>query len=147
MSQAKAFAYTSLINNLGETDWRPVLPITLANKERIIKVSGLLDSGASVSVLPYQMGQALGFIWEQQTIKVNLGGNLAQQDARGVTLLGAVGNMLPVELVFAWTKAENVPLILGEMNFFKEFDVCFFRSRLAFAIQLKGSEDLDIMLF
>jgi len=34
--------------------------------------------------------------------------------------------------VFAWTRAENVPLILGQVNFFMEFDVCFYRSQLAF---------------
>jgi hypothetical protein len=146
MSQAKIFAYTSLVNQLGETDWKPVLPIVLENKGRVVKVSGLVDSGAGINVLPYQIGQALGFVWEQQTFKLRLSGNLARQEARGVNLFGMVGDWPPVELVFAWTKAENVPLIFGEMNFFKEFDVCFFRSRLAFAVQPRGMGELEAAL-
>jgi hypothetical protein len=40
--------------------------------------------------------------------------------------------------VFAWTQATTVPLILGQVNFFMEFDVCFYRSRLQFAISPKA---------
>ncbi|WP_443689857.1 hypothetical protein [Nostoc mirabile] len=37
----------------------------------------MLDTGASVSVLPYSIGVQLGAIWEEQTISVMLAGNLA----------------------------------------------------------------------
>ncbi|WP_244913187.1 hypothetical protein [Phormidesmis priestleyi] len=37
-----------------------------------------------------------------------------------------VGEFEPLQLVFAWTQATNVPLILGQVNFFMEFDVCFY---------------------
>ncbi len=39
-----------------------------------------------------------------------------------------------VSLAFAWTQATDVPLILGQANFFFEFDVCFFRARSEFEI-------------
>ncbi|WP_340626568.1 MULTISPECIES: hypothetical protein [Aphanizomenon] len=39
-----------------------------------------------------------------------------------------IGNLEPVRLAFAWVEASNVPLILGQTNFFREFDVCFERS-------------------
>jgi len=42
-------------------------------------------------------------------------------------------------LVFAWTRAEHVPLILGQINFFMEYDVCFYRWRAAFDVQPKGA--------
>jgi hypothetical protein len=48
-----------------------------------------------------------------------------------------IGRFAPVQLVFAWTKATEVPLILGQVNFFMEFDVCFYRSQLYFAVSLK----------
>ncbi|MEH2126219.1 hypothetical protein [Nostoc sp.] len=41
-------------------------------------------------------------------------------------------NFRQVELAFAWTRDRNAPLILGHMNFFLAFDVCFYRSELAF---------------
>jgi hypothetical protein len=46
-----------------------------------------------------------------------------------------------VQLVFAWTKAVQVPLILGQVNFFMEFDVCFYRSQLYFAVSPKNKAD------
>uniref|UniRef100_UPI0030DCF34B hypothetical protein n=1 Tax=Pseudanabaena sp. UWO311 TaxID=2487337 RepID=UPI0030DCF34B len=45
-----------------------------------------------------------------------------------------VSDFEPARLVFAWTKAPNVPLILGQVNFFMQFDVCFYRSQLSFEV-------------
>ncbi|WP_152540390.1 hypothetical protein [Aphanizomenon flos-aquae] len=42
-----------------------------------MNVSGLLDTGSSVNVLPYEMGLALGAVWENQRLSLPLGGNLA----------------------------------------------------------------------
>ena len=44
----------------------------------------------------------------------------------------------PVRLAFAWTLEENVPLILWQVNFFLEFDVCFSRSQGTFEIRTKS---------
>jgi hypothetical protein len=44
----------------------------------------------------------------------------------------------PTELLFAGTRCPNAPLILGQTNFFLEFDVYFYRSRLEFEIKLKS---------
>jgi len=52
---------------------------------------------------------------------------------------GKVASFPAVELAFAWTQAATVPLILGQINFFLEFDVCFFRSQSAFEVQPKVS--------
>jgi hypothetical protein len=59
---------------------------------------------------------------------------LAQEETN---LIKIVGKFEPVQLVFAWTKATNVPLLLGQVNFFMEFDVCFHRSQLYFEINPK----------
>ena len=49
-----------------------------------------------------------------------------------------VGEFEPVQLAFAWTQAMNVPLILGQVNFFMEFNICFYRSQLQFEISPKS---------
>jgi hypothetical protein len=49
-----------------------------------------------------------------------------------------IGEFSPTELVFAWVKSPNVPLILGQTNFFLEFDVCFYRSIAEFEINPKS---------
>jgi hypothetical protein len=94
----------------------------------------LLDTGASVGVLPYSIGIQLGAIWEEQTISVMLAGNLAPVEARGLLVSAQIGSFEPVRLVFAWSLSNDVPLLLGRMNFFLEFDVCFYRSQLVFDV-------------
>ncbi|MEQ9621586.1 MAG: hypothetical protein RLO37_06490 [Coleofasciculus chthonoplastes F1-TOW-03] len=42
------------------------------------------------------------------------------------------------ELLFAWVQRPNTPLILGQTNFFLEFDVCFYRSKLEFEVKPKS---------
>lgn len=115
------------------------LPITLSHGTNVLDVEGLLDTGSTVNVLPYAVGLQLGFVWEQQPTQVHLTGSLARLPARGVIVSGHVASFPPVELVFAWTQATEVPLILGQVNFFMEFDVCFFRSQAAFEVQPKGN--------
>ncbi len=107
----------------------PNIPITLSYTNRAISAYALLDTGATVNVLPYEMGIQLGAIWEEQTVRLPLAGNLVQVEARGLFVNVRVGSLEPVRLAFAWTKSSQVPLILGQTNFFREFDVCFQRSQ------------------
>ena len=57
-------------------------------------------------------------MWEQQTTPVQLTGNLANLPAYGLIVTATVARFPPVRLAFAWTLEENVPLILGQVNFF-----------------------------
>jgi hypothetical protein len=113
----------------------PYLPLTLSGKSRSIEVMALLDTGASVNVLPYEVGVALGAVWENQTLSIPLSGNLARSEAKGLVLSGTVASFAPVPIAFAWTQSTDVPVILGHMNFFLEFNVCFYRHELAFEIR------------
>ncbi len=140
MIQPIRFPFVSTNSALGEAGFRPFLPIALTNKDRVIMAEGLLDTGAMVNVLPYQIGLELGFVWSQQNIPLDLTGNLGQNEARAVVVQSVVGQFEPVQLVFAWTKATNIPLLLGQVNFFIEFDVCFHRSQLNFEVNPKNSD-------
>jgi hypothetical protein len=98
-------------------------------------MAGLLDTGSTVNVLPYATGLQLGLVWEEQTTPVALTGSLGRLPARGVILLGQVEPFPPVELAFAWTKSSEAPLILGQINFFLEFEICFFRAQSAYEVK------------
>ena len=111
-----------------------MLPITLAGANSV-SVSGLLDSGATVNVLPYAIGEQLGVVWEQQTATVQLSGNLAACEARMLVVPTIVGAFSAVRLAFAWAKTDAVPVLLGQVNFFLEFDVCFYRSQSVFDVR------------
>lgn len=89
-------------------------------------------------MLPYEAGLLLGEIWDDRKANIRLSGNLGNFPATPLTAIAKIGDFQPVRLVFAWVKSD-VPLILGQTNFFMEFDVCFSRSKLEFEIIPKSS--------
>jgi hypothetical protein len=134
MVEAQKFSYKIIDSSLGMVDRMPYLPLTLISNGQSLNTEGLLDTGASVNVLPYELGLKLGLIWEDETLSVLLAGNLARFEARAVVVDAQVNSFPIVNLAFAWTQAPNVPLILGQANFFFDFDVCFFRARSEFEV-------------
>jgi hypothetical protein len=112
----------------------PKIPVNLSIADTFITAKALLDTGATVNVLPYDVGLQLGASWEDQTIRLPLAGNLAKVKARALFLDVQLGNLEAVRLAFAWARSSQVPLILGQTNFFQEFDVCFRRSRCTIEI-------------
>ena len=133
---AQQFPYVPRDPALGHASLAPMLPLPLATKTSA-PTSGLLDSGAAVNVLPYSLGVQLGFHWDQETRSLELSGNLASVEARVVVVSGMVATFAPVRLAFAWAKVDTVSVILGQVNFFLEFDVCFIRSRGTFEVRPK----------
>ena len=121
---------------MGSASLAPMLPIALEATNQVSALA-LVDSGATINVMPLTFGQQLGFRWEEQTRVISLSGNLARAEARVITVAAQIADFPPVRLAFAWTKTDASPLILGQVNFFMEFDVCFFRSRESFEVQPK----------
>lgn len=136
---AHRFPYVQVDPSLGAASALPYPPITLVHGQHGIEASALVGSGAALNVLPYNLGVELGAAWEQQTVPVTLSGNLAASEARALLLTGQVAHFDPVRLAFAWSRRNNVPVILGQVNFFMEFDVCFFRAQSLFEIRRAGS--------
>jgi hypothetical protein len=101
-----------------------MIPVTLSYANFSVSANALLDTGSTVNLLPYDIGLQLGAVWERQTVRLPLAGNLAKVEARGLFLDIQIGDLEPVRLAFAWVQASQVPLILGQTNFFREFDVC-----------------------
>lgn len=128
------FPFCETDNKVGNL---PYLPLVLNYRNHSLAVKGILDTGSTVNVLPYEVGIKLGLIWEQQTTRVKLTGNLTNLEARAIIMTATVRNFFPVKFAFAWTQVKNVPLILGQMNFFLEFDVCFYGSQSVFEITPK----------
>jgi len=137
MVDTQRFPYKIIDSSLGLVDQMPYLPLVLSLNGQSLNAQGLLDTGASVNVLPYELGLQLGLIWEDETLSVMLAGNLARFEARAVIVDAQVSLFSMVNLAFAWTQATDVPLILGQANFFFEFDVCFFRTRSEFEVRPK----------
>jgi hypothetical protein len=81
----------------------------------------------------------LGFVWENQKVALKLGGNLASSEARAVFVDVSIEGLATKQLAFAWAQSEKAPLLLGQTNFFMEFDVSFARSALFFDVLPKGT--------
>lgn len=135
--QSNKFPYLRVLPERHLTEPMPYLPLTLERKGNIKEVFGLLDSGSTVNVLPYNIGLEFGAMWEEQRISLNLTGNLANFEARALFVNAQIQDFPSVELAFAWTKSEYATLILGQTNFFSEFDVCFYRSQNEFEIKAR----------
>jgi hypothetical protein len=121
-----------------EFDSLPRIPLVLRYNLRQVEVFGLLDSGATVNVLPHEIGIQLGALWDESQANLHLAGNLGRQSAMPLFIMASVGEFSPIRLAFAWSKSNNVPVVLGQMNFFMEYDVCFYRSRLEFEVNPKS---------
>jgi hypothetical protein len=137
MFNAQRFNFREGFDTFGVPDALPQLPLTLTYRGLSVEALALLDTGASVNVLPHSVGVQLGASWEEQTTSVILAGNLASVEARGLLVSTKIGDFDPVRLVFAWSLSDDAPLLLGRMNFFLQFDVCFYRSQLAFEVRPK----------
>jgi hypothetical protein len=137
MNSSQQFPFVESQDAFGVVDFLPKLPIALSYRQRSVSGIGLLDTGASVNVLPYGMGRDLGLVWDEMTMALTLAGNLERLEARGVLVSAIVGDFEPVQMVFAWCESDDVPLLLGRMNFFAEFDVCFYQSQLKFEVRRK----------
>jgi hypothetical protein len=125
-------------SRLGNASLMPYVSVGLNHNNRQCDATALVDSGASVNVLPFQIGRDLGLDWEKQTTRINLSGNLVSAESRAVLLTVQITDFAPVKLVFAWARRDDIPLIFGQTNFFMTFDVCFFRSQEYFTLSLVG---------
>jgi hypothetical protein len=134
MSRSQRFPYIETQDEFGFIELLPKMPIVLSYGNRSISGVGLLDTGASVNVLPFSLGQDLGLVWDEMTMVLSLSGNLESLEARGILVNAVVGEFAPIRMVFAWCESDDVPLLLGRMNFFAEFNVCLYQNQLMFEI-------------
>lgn len=121
----------------GELERMPLLPVKLFYGGQQLEVVGLVDSGAMLNVIPNRVGLELGLVWEEIQREVLLGGTYGEIIAKVIVVEGQVGEFPPVNLIFAWSSNDNIRVILGQYNFFQEFDVHFYRSKFEFEINPK----------
>lgn len=75
------FKYSTTSPTQNEFDSLPRIPLILQKDNRSVETTGLVDSGATVSVLPYELGIQLGAVWDDTKAIIQLAGNLSNQTA------------------------------------------------------------------
>jgi hypothetical protein len=135
MNGQVAFPYIRTNPSFGPAGFMPILPVELRMNRLVQSGMALLNSGSPISVIPYQLGLQLGANWNQYSASLPMGGGLANYTAKPLFVDVMIHPFVPVQLAFAWSQAPAARLLFGQVNFFQEFDVCFFRSRGEFQIQ------------
>lgn len=137
MLQSLRIPYSGIGNASQAISLMPRLSIRLLLGNQYVDVTGLIDSGASVNVIPYSVGLSLGADWNSQPQLASLGGNLSVTEVRALAVMAYHPELTGdngTELLFAWTRTDNAPVIFGQINFFLQFDVCFFRTEQIFEV-------------
>ena len=111
------FQYSTNDPSQDEFDSLPRIPLILHHNNKGVEVVGLVDSGATVNVLPYQIGTQLGLVWDDTKAIIRLAGNIGNQPAMPVFFMAEIGELAPVRLVFAWAKSDSVSLDSGTDKF------------------------------
>ena len=119
----------------------PLVDLKLSKGAKGLTVSALVDSGASLNILPLDVGLELGLVWDEQNYVIDLGGVLKGTQAYGVVLEAQIGDSTPTHLAFAWVNrpSSQIRTLLGQVNFFQEYDVYFYGSEQAFEIKPRSS--------
>lgn len=117
----------------------PLVSIQLAYDATTITVPAVVDSGSALNILPRDIGLSLNLDWDNQTYPLDLGGILSGTQAYAVLLQAKIEPFPPLKLAFAWINkpSTEVRVLLGQVNFFQEFDVHFYGHQKAFEIALK----------
>lgn len=102
---------------------RPYILVTLKGPERDIPFVMLVDSGADTSLIPWSLGEQLGFRESRQdpvrSIR-GVGGNVEARRRRLQVLIGVHA----VEIEVLWAVLET-PALLGRKGVFDRFVVAF----------------------
>ncbi len=132
------FPFRERLTEHGSAGLMAIVSASLMFRGRSVSVDAILDTGATVNVLPYQFGLDLGLHWEIQQVEMVLGGGLSPTRAKVIEIPVKIGTLPVRRLQFAWAKSNRLPCLLGQDNFFLQFDVCFHRSEAMFEIRPKA---------
>ncbi len=135
MNAAARFPYVLKQGGSGPLDMLPIVPVSLSHSTISLDVMALIDSGASMSVLPYNVGLAFGMSWKLLPHSLYIGGAGGSVQAKRLDLTAVVAPFAPTSLTFAWVNTNSYPFVLGHANFLFKFDVFLSRRHSYFEIQ------------
>lgn len=90
------FRYSTTDLSRNEFDSLPRIPLILRRDEKTVEALGLVDSDATVNVMPYELGREFGATWDDNRAIVQLAGNLGNQPATPFFAMVRVGDIAPV---------------------------------------------------
>lgn len=135
MNGPARFPFLQKPNGNGPHDLQPLLPFSLSSGSVSLQLRGLVDSGASISILPLHVGQQFGIPWGTIAQSIQIGGAFSPATAKMLYLHSTIQPFPTVKLAFAWVNSNNYPVVLGIADFLFHFDVFLSRRHSYFEIQ------------
>jgi hypothetical protein len=112
----------------GEVVYRPLLPVVARGRRGFVERDFLVDSGADLSMAPYELCLSLGLRWRDGPLTILQGisrrktcaveGRIHEVDI----VIPDGGVILRLSMVFV---RGNAPYVLGRTGFFDVFDIAF----------------------
>ncbi len=104
--------------------FKPIIPVALCGPQQTINIFVLLNSGADISLIPYSLGEILGLpvdMSKRHEIH-GIGEGSIPYILSEVSL--KVGEY-QTKIRLGWALVEEVPFILGRLDFFDSFSIEF----------------------
>jgi len=110
-------------DNLGKI-LKPYIPVNIIGPKKSVNIFMLLDSGADISMIPYSVGEIIGLDldMEKHSEVQGIGESSVPYILSNIKL-----NIREFKLSIrvGWALIEEVPFILGRLDFFQAFSVEF----------------------
>lgn len=108
--------------------WVPTATVGIKYGKLSLSCEMLVDTGAYLSMVPYQIGMELGLtISEDEILEAGgVGGASIPHIVKEVEL--QIGEN-SIHIRIGWALTDEVPLLLGRLDVFDEFDIEFSQSR------------------
>ena len=119
------FHYRKEPSIISGTVLRPVADVILEANNRRVEVVMYIDSGADITMIPLEIGKALGLKQNPDDEILEIRG----VSGSGVPYILKRANIIlgdkKLKIRLAWALIEEVPLLLGRMDTFPKFKITF----------------------
>lgn len=121
------FSYKSRKLGPEKRTLRPYAEVQLDIQGRRLSFDFLIDSGADRTVINRPLGNSLGFKINLEEKPIKLGGIGGTTDGYFRKLSFWIGDC-EIKTEVIWVQSDTVPLLLGQIDVFDQFDITFSKS-------------------
>lgn len=119
------FHYRKESSTISGTVLRPVADVILEYKNRKAEAVMYIDSGADITMVPLELGKALGFKQYPKDEILEIRGVSGSGVPYIIKRANIILNDEKLKIRLAWALTEEVPLLLGRMDIFPKFKIIF----------------------
>lgn len=140
--ELKSYGYTAQVR-LGSVDYtyRPLIDVEVGGADQVRTFKALVDSGTDITMMDQTIAVLLGIDADgKQTGKASTLGSVTNGFLASVSLkIDGFSNAFTFNVLFVENLSNNFEIILGQQDFFQNFDVTFVKSSNQFYLKLANA--------